>query len=128
MGTIGAELGWNLVGACLLQFPNVFAVWVSEQKRWHAINHTDTPEDAETATARGDVSKYDPTCEAVLQHEAAQAVLGTIQDAKIRAAVQMVARGFTFAEASRSLGLSARAVEGRLHRLRSRTARSGRYS
>jgi len=125
----GASLRTYFVGACLLQFPNVFAVWASEQKRWHATNDcTDTPEDAENATTRGDVSRSDPTCEAVLRHEAEQAVLGTIQDAKVRAAVQMVARGFTYAEAARSLGLSPRVVEGRLRRLRSRTARSGRYS
>jgi|HubBroStandDraft_5_1064220.scaffolds.fasta_scaffold44529_2 hypothetical protein len=122
----GASLKTYFVGACLLQFPNVFAVWASEQKRWHAVNDgTVSPDDAEAATAR-DLSRSDPTCEMVLRLAAAQDVLGTIKDAKLRAAVQMVARGFTFAEAARTLGLGPRVLEGRLYRLRSKTSRSGR--
>jgi len=124
----GASLRTYFVGACLFQFPNVFAVWAGEQKRWHAINDgTVSPDDAETPTARY-VSSSDPTCETVLRQEESQAVLSAIKDTKIRAAVQMVVHGFTFAEAARALGLGPRALEGRLYRLRSKSSRSGRHS
>ena len=34
----GATLRTFFVGACLLQFPNVYEVWVNEQKRWDAVD------------------------------------------------------------------------------------------
>jgi hypothetical protein len=34
----GASLRTFFVGACLMQFPNVFDVWITEQRRWAQVN------------------------------------------------------------------------------------------
>src|SRR6266516_875619 len=117
----GTTLKTFFVGSCLLQFPNVFDLWVSEQKRWGQVNAAEPAADDAADVLRRDACWSDPTCETVMRDEITKAALDGIADPQTRRAAHLVMLGYTFAEAGRKLGLSAAAVEGRLYRLRRRS-------
>jgi hypothetical protein len=117
----GATLKTFFVGACLLQFPNTFDVWASEQKRWSQVTAAEPGAEDLADTVRPDACWSDPTCEAVIGHQMTQRALNDIKDPGTRHAALMVMRGHSLAEAGEAVGLSAGAVEGRLYRLRRRS-------
>lgn len=117
----GATLKTFFVGACLLQFPNVFDLWANELRRWDQVNTTELGADETTADgASRDACWSDPTGDTVIRRQRTQEALSEIKDPRTRRAVEMVMGGHTFKEAGKAVGLSAEAVEGRLYRLRRR--------
>jgi hypothetical protein len=113
----GATLRTFFVGACLLQFPNVYEVWVNEQKRWEAVDLVE-PGDEEAPLARDYAAWGDPVAGAVVSRQHVREVLAGIPDPRTRKAAAMVMLGYEHADAGAELGLTAEAVGGRLYRLR----------
>lgn len=112
----GATLRTFFVGACLLQFTNVFELWATEQRHWAQVNDGESiPDDA---AGRTDLQWTDPTGGAAVRRRTAQEQLNRIPDPKTRRAAWLVlGHGASHAEAGEAVGLSAAAVEGRLYRL-----------
>jgi hypothetical protein len=116
----GASLKTFFVGSCVLQFPNVYSVWRTEQRPWKAVDVIEPgTEDAAVPLTQG-ASWSDPTAEHVLRRELTRENLDAIKDPRTRKAAEMVMDGYSFAEAGAAAGLTAAAVEGRLYRLRRR--------
>jgi hypothetical protein len=112
----GATLKTFFIGACLLQFPNEFDRWASEQRRW---GQPEGEQALEYAVVRGDPQWADPTGDAAVRACTVQERLAEIPDRQTRQAAWLVkAYGASHAEAGEVVGLSADGVEGRLYRLR----------
>ena len=112
----GASLRTYFVGACLLQFPNAFEVWITEQRRWAQVNDGETILD--DAVGGSDPQWADPTGDVAVRTCAVMDCLASIPDPQTRkAALLVLAHGASHAEAGAAVGLSAAAVEGRLYRL-----------
>jgi hypothetical protein len=116
----GATLRTYFVGACLLQFPNVYEVWVNEQKRWGAVDLVEPGTEEAAGQDRGDVAWADPTARYVIHRQHVREMLEGIADPQTRKAAQMVMLGYEQAEAGAELGLTAAAVGARFYRLRGR--------
>jgi hypothetical protein len=112
----GATLRTFFVGACLLQFSNVFELWATEQRHWAQVNEGDPiPDDA---VGGSDPQWADPTGDAAVRRRMAEEQLNSISDPETRGAAWLVfGLGASHAQAGRAVGLSAGAVEGRLSRL-----------
>ncbi|GAA2696905.1 MULTISPECIES: RNA polymerase sigma factor [Actinosynnema] len=109
----GASLTTYFVGACVAEFPTVFRAWQRERARW-------APTTASAPPAAGDHGPVaqDPAVEVVTREEV-MGILARMPD-KVRQILSLMAlRGDTQAEVARELGLTERAVEGRLYRHRS---------
>jgi hypothetical protein len=115
----GTSLKTYFVGACLLQFPNVFGRWARDQHRWERIH--DRESSVEEATPSQDVQWADPTGDAAVQSCTAAEALKNIADPRTREAARQVMLGANLAEAGEAVGLTAAAVEGRLYRRRRRS-------
>lgn len=114
----GTTLKTYFIGACLLQFPNVFDIWATDQRRWAQLDIT-SEEAPDDGAGRGDPQWADPTGAAVLRKCTVGECLAGIQDQRTREAARMVfGYGASHAEAGAAVGLSAAGVEGRLYRLR----------
>jgi hypothetical protein len=113
----GATLKTFFVGACLLQFRNVFEVWSREQRRWAQVH--DGEQTLEDAVGGGDPQWADPTGHAAVRTRTVLEFLASIPDPRTRQAAWMVLGcEATHAEAGEAVGLSAGGIEGRLYRLR----------
>jgi hypothetical protein len=112
----GATLRTFFVGACLLQFSNVFELWATEQRHWAQIDDGEPiPDDA---VGGSDPQWADPTGDAAVRRCMAEEQLNSIPDPKTREAAWLVlGLGKSHAEAGKAVGLSADGVEGRLYRL-----------
>jgi RNA polymerase sigma factor (sigma-70 family) len=104
----GASLKTYFIGACLHAFPNVFRKWRTERRQW---------DQAETAAAplsgSGDLADQVATSLDLRQRLAGL-------DQRTRAALVLTEAGYRQEEIAEVLGISARAVEGLLHRHRRR--------
>ena len=116
----GATLRTYFVGACLLQYPNVYELWVTEQKQWELVDLAEPSSEVLVARGHGDGYWADPVADAVIRSREASEILDGIRDPQTRAAAEQVMQGCNYAEAGAAAGLSAAAVEGRLYRLRRR--------
>jgi hypothetical protein len=113
----GATLKTYFVGACLLQFPNVFTVWATEQRHWAQLH--DGEQTLDDAAGRGGPQWADPTGNAAVLACTARECLAGIPDPRTRQAAWLVfGHEASHAEAGVAVGLSADGVEGRLYRLR----------
>lgn len=112
----GAALKTFFVGACLLQFPNVFDVWATEQRQWGQLH--DGEKTLDDAVGGADPQWSDPTGDAAVRACAARECLDGIPDARTRRAAWMVFAEASHAEAGAAVGLSAGGVEGRLYDLK----------
>ena len=113
----GATLKTFFVGSCLLQFPNVFEAWATEQRRWARLH--DGGKTLDDAVGRGDPEWADPTGDAAVRRCTAEEVLAGIPDPRTRQAAWLVfGHEASHDEAGAAVGLSAGGVEGRLYRLR----------
>lgn len=111
----GTTLRTYFIGACLLQMPNVFDGWLTEQRHWAQVNDETPLDDA----IGGDLEWTDPTGDAVLRACTIREWLDSITDPKTRHAAWLVlAHQASHQEAGEAVGLSADAIEGRLYRLR----------
>lgn len=116
----GASVKTFFVGSCVLQFPNVYDLWRTEQRTWSTVEVIEPgTEDAAAPVPHGGCWS-DPTAEDVIGRLLTKETLGAIRDPRTRTAAEMVMHGHPFAEAGEAVGLSAAAVEGRLYRLRRR--------
>jgi hypothetical protein len=116
----GATLRTYFVGACLLQFPNVYELWVNEQKRWGVVELAEPGAEETWKPSREDGAWSDPTADEVIRRQHVSEIFAGITDARTRKAAQMVMLGYEYADAGAEVGLSADAVGGRLYRLRRR--------
>lgn len=115
----GATLRTYFIGACLLQFPNAFELWATEQRRWTRLH--DGEDALDETVGRGDPQWADPTGNAAMLKRTAEDCLAGIADLRTRRAAWLVfGHGASLAEAGAAVGLSAAQVEGRLYRLRMR--------
>lgn len=115
----GAAITTYFIGSCLLVYPNVFRRWRRSQRNWQkgvAVGIQDCPE----GRTLEDLPSTDPAA-VVTAREAAMAELRRMPDGT-RDAVALVMDGMSFAEAGEVLGISERAVEGRLYRYRQKRA------
>lgn len=112
--SIGASLRTYFVGTCLLKFPDAYATW-SRQRRDRAVAAYYGVAIPERLVP---VDADDPGT-VVVQREL---VATLVKDATptTRAILTKVLEGKTYAEIGCELGLSARAVEGHVYRLRRR--------
>jgi uncharacterized protein YggL (DUF469 family) len=77
----GAALRTFFVGACLLQFPNVYNRWAGEQHRWsEAHDGRATLEDVEMQWVAGDLVWKDPTGNAVLHKDIEEEICDRFED------------------------------------------------
>ena len=60
----GASLKTFLVGACVLEFPNVFRLWIGEQQRWDKTRDRQNVEEAAGIAEAAGCAWTDPTGEA----------------------------------------------------------------
>jgi DNA-directed RNA polymerase specialized sigma24 family protein len=116
----GATLRTYFVGACLLQFPNIYELWMNEQKRWGVVELAEPDTEETGEPGGGDRAWSDPTADEVIRRQQVNEILAGITDARTRKAAQMVMLGYEYADAGAQVGLSADAVGGRLYRLRGR--------
>jgi hypothetical protein len=116
----GASLKTFFVGSCVLQFPNVYDVWRTEQRAWCTVEVIEPGTEDTAAPVSHGRCWSDPTAEDVIRRLLTKETLGAIKDSRTRTAAEMVMHGHRFAEAGEAVGLSAAAVEGRLYRLRRR--------
>lgn len=114
----GAALRTYFVGACLLQFTNIFNQCAGKDER-EAIHTVDvTVDDAEELISRN-VCWWDPTGEAVAAQDEAQRILADIEDPETRKLVEMVALdGMKQKDAAMALGMTPGAAWARLNRLK----------
>lgn len=113
--TAGATIATYFVGACLLQFPNVFRRWRRERQRWRDALAWEAIDQGASRGLGGDPGQ-DPQ----------NVVVGTttVMDElnrmpkELRNAVALVLDGHTYAEVAAMLGTTPRAIEGRLYRYR----------
>ncbi|MGW6732280.1 RNA polymerase sigma factor [Streptomyces sp. NPDC055013] len=113
----GASLTTYFVGACVLAFPAAYLNWFHQREHWRrvviAVGHDEDPQTLlDQIPAQQD---SDPALQAALWDEIERL---PIHDPRTRRCLYLCALGFTQAEAGERVGLSPRAVEGRLRRLR----------
>jgi hypothetical protein len=116
----GTTLRTYFVGACLLQFPNIYELWVNEQKRWAMVELAEPGAEESGEPGRGDRVWSDPTADEVIRRQQVNEIFAGITDTRTRKAAQMVMLGYEYADAGAEVGLTADAVGGRLYRLRRR--------
>jgi hypothetical protein len=113
----GATLTTYFIGACLLDFPNVFRRWQAAERRWHGALRAETLNCPEGRTL-ADLPTADPADvvigRAIVLSELDSMPTGT------RNAAALVVDGMSFAEAGDFPGTTDRAIEGRLYRYRQR--------
>ena len=126
----GAGLGTFFVGGCVLAFNNVFNRWRRHEKRWNMHSPT-APSDltdyhdgvAVSAIQRVPAMYAEPG-QAAADGDYLDRVFNELNDVE-RVIVELTDEGYSQEEIGEMLdGLSARAVEGRLHRLRKKGIRS----
>ena len=115
----GASITTYFIGACLFSYPNVFRKWSRARRNWQK-GMVSAVRDCPEGRALGDLTSYDPA-ETVAGRMAALAVLRRMPDST-RHVAALVMDGLTFAETAEVLGITERAVEGRLYRYRQKRA------
>jgi hypothetical protein len=108
----GASLASWFVGSCVYAFPNLWRAWRSEQNRWD-MAHARALEVGSTLPPASD-----PAIEVTARAQVLAVLAGMGEDDRTIAA--LAADGHTQQEIGEILGLSARAVEGRMRRIRRR--------
>ncbi|MGW7082578.1 RNA polymerase sigma factor [Streptomyces sp. NPDC054871] len=112
----GAALETYFVNALLLRFPTVFRAWQRTRRS------LPLPYGADVAALSVEVTHLDPAL-AVVSRDALERALRTAGP-EVRAVLGLVAVGYPHSDIADRLGISERAVEGRLYRFR-RQVRSG---
>jgi DNA-directed RNA polymerase specialized sigma24 family protein len=104
----GASLKTYFVNACILQFAALYRKWLDQQRSVRPAGLQIDP--------AGEAG-IDPAAEAALRDEASR-VLKQIKDPQTREMLALRAVGYTVEDAARRAGLTPKAAEGRLARLR----------
>lgn len=108
---VGASIETFFVTGCLFQFPSVYRRWSKERTDRHATLVGLLPE-----TFAPTASTFD-TAETAVNREMALSVLREADDTT-RAILALLASDHTYAEVGQIVGLSERAVEGRVYRFK----------
>jgi hypothetical protein len=112
----GASLRTYFVGACLLQFPNVFNAWATKDERETHHRADVAVEDAEVSIARN-ACWGDPVGSIVADRDDKQQILAAIEDPLTRSLVEMVVfDGIRQNAAAEKLGITPGAAWARLDR------------
>lgn len=126
----GAGLGTFFVGGCVLAFNNVFNRWRRQERRWDMHRATapsvltDYHDGIVTAAVQRVPAMYAEPGQAAADGDYLHRVFNELNDVE-RVIVELTDEGYSQEEIGEMLdGLSARAVEGRLHRLRKKGIRS----
>ena len=114
-GQPAASLKTYFVNACAMQFPSLYRKWLKNRKE----QPSGLQPDLGTAGAIRDITV------ALDLHEEALGLLKSIPDQQIREYLSWRAIGYTAAEAAPLVGLSVKAAEGRLSRIRKTLRKSG---
>jgi hypothetical protein len=114
----GASLRTYFVGACLLQFPNIYNTAMKKQEQEESHRGGQTVEDAEETSARpGNVYGRDPVGDAAAAEDEARRILASITDPQTRALVDLVVlRGMKQKDAATRLGMLPGTASARLKR------------
>lgn len=104
-----ASLKTYFVNGCVLQFPRLYRKWLDQRR-------TVRPGGLEIDMSGGDPAP-DPANTVALHDETAR-MLEKITDTKIREVLVLRAAGYTAEDAARQVGLTPKAAEGRLARIR----------
>ena len=115
----GSAITTYFIGSCLLVYPNVFRRWRRARRNWYE-GMTAAARDCPEGRTLGDLPTSDPA-EAVVARLAVVAELRRMPEGARRAAA-LVMEGKSFAETAEILGITDRAVEGRLYRYRQKRA------
>jgi hypothetical protein len=108
------------VGACLLQFPNIYELWVNEQKRWDVVELAEPGTEESREVGCRDGAWSDPTADEVICRQQVDEIFAGITNPQTRKAARLVMLGYEYADAGAEVGLSGDAIGGRLYRLRRR--------
>lgn len=118
----GAALNTFYIGACLFAFPNVLQRWAGERRRSFPLHTTDViPEPPQWSAVSTDVAA-DPA-DSVTTTMTVAAELRAMPPSTRAVAERVVLGGASFAEVASELGITERAVEGRLYRYRAEANR-----
>ncbi|WP_190134247.1 RNA polymerase sigma factor [Streptomyces longispororuber] len=111
----GASLETYVVGALLLHFPRVFSSWRKARRHRQELRRH-LAADAGTAPTPAGTGTADPAL-TVVARDVLERALRTA-DPDVRVILVLVAAGHPRRAVAEQLGISERAVEGRLHRFR----------
>lgn len=107
----GASIETFFITGCLFQFPRVYRQWSKERLDHHSVLVGLLPETFAPSSSNVD------TAETAVNREMANAVL-RLADDTTRAILALLATDRTYAEVGEIVGLSERAVEGRVYRFK----------
>jgi hypothetical protein len=113
----GASLGSWFVNDCILEYPNIWRSWVRTEERWRRVHDN-------LGWQNGTQAIVDPQVREVERWQVID-TLARIEDGSTRAIAALLIDGYSLQEIGQILGLSGRAVEGRLYRLRRRVREEG---
>ena len=124
----GASLKTYFVGGLLYSFPNVFRRWANERKAWTRLVRYERPDHVQNLPLPGSEDRpgEDPA-RVAMERDTLRQYLRPLTPTQ-RRLVALTMHDYPQAEIGRTLHITERAVEGRLHRLRQslRAARSPR--
>lgn len=105
----GASLRTYFVNACILNFARLQAQWLDDRKAVRPVGLEFDPDSFRSAP--------DPAAVVIIQDEVNRLLHG-IRDKQVQEVLVLRAAGYTAEEAAREAGLSTKAAEGRLGRIR----------
>lgn len=125
----GATLRTYFVGACLLQFPNIFNGSVGKHEREELHRDEQAVEDAEVTVAlKRNAYACDPVGDAAAAEDQARRILADIKDPQTRALIDMVVlRGMKQKDAATELGMTPGTVSARLKRYLRKAGQEGSW-
>ncbi|MGV9652156.1 hypothetical protein [Streptomyces sp. NPDC003554] len=117
----GASLTTYFVGASIRSFRTVYIRWFRGMQMGHAELSL-APADSDTAPHDRDIPDQRATDPfyAAATHDEIKRILPYITDTKVRRGLALRALGYTQQQAAREVGLTEKALEGRIGRLRAR--------
>ena len=104
-----ASLKTYFVNACILQFPRLYREWLDQRKAVRPAGLEIDPDSGDSA--------LDPAITVVLRDEVTR-MLAKIADPQVREVLVLRGVGYTAEDAARQAGLTPKAAEGRLARIR----------
>ncbi|ARH89034.1 hypothetical protein [Streptomyces sp. MOE7] len=121
----GASLDTYFIGAVIRAFPRVYIRWFDSHQRGQDELKRPTGEGNDDPFALPDQRATDPA-NAVVTHDYVSRLLPLVKDAQMREALGWRALGYTQGQAAQRVGLTEKALERRLSRLRDRLTKQVR--
>jgi DNA-directed RNA polymerase specialized sigma24 family protein len=121
----GASLDTYFIGAVIRAFPRVYIRWFDNYQQGQAELDHPTGEGINDPFAVPDQRATDPV-HAAVTHDYVSRLLPLVKDAQVREALGWRALGYTQRQAAQRVGLTEKALERRLSRLRDRLTKQVR--